>query len=86
MYTRAGHRGKAIEMSPSSHSQNAAAFPAQKHIRAMAPALRFSGSRYWRPSLTSHQIFSQVTMTSPKAASTIGLPESRADTLFWHQT
>lgn len=88
MYTRAGRRGKAIVMSPSSDIQNAAAFPAQEHEhkRAMAPALRFSGSRYWRPSLTSHQIFSQVTMTSPKAASTIGLPESRADTLFWHET
>ena len=47
----------------------------------MAPAFRRSGSRYCAPSLTSHHIFSHVTMTSPNAASTMGLPESRADTL-----
>ena len=50
-------------------------------VPTMAPAFRRSGSRYWAPSLTSHQIFSHVTITSPNAASTMGLPESRADTL-----
>jgi hypothetical protein len=47
----------------------------------MAPAFRRSGRRYCAPSFTSHQIFSHVTITSPNAASTMGLPESRADTL-----
>lgn len=47
----------------------------------MAPALRRSGRRWRSPSRASQASFSQVTITSPNAASTIGLPESRADTL-----
>ena len=47
----------------------------------MVPAERDSGRRYRSPSWHSHQIFSQVTITSPKAASTMGLPLSMADTL-----
>ncbi len=47
----------------------------------MAPEERCSGRRYFSPSLISHAIFSQVTITSPKAASTKGLPESMEATL-----
>ena len=47
----------------------------------MAPAERRSGRRWRSPSRASQASFSHVTMTSPNAASTIGLPESRADTL-----
>ena len=47
----------------------------------MAPALRRSGRRWRSPSRASQASFSQVTITSPNAASTMGLPESRADTL-----
>jgi hypothetical protein len=42
---------------------------------------RDSGRSQRSPSLMSHQIFSQVTITSPNAASTMGFPESRAETL-----
>lgn len=45
------------------------------------PALRFSGLSHFSPSLQSQWIFSQVTMTSPRMASSMALPESRADTL-----
>ena len=48
----------------------------------MMPGARFSGLSHLWPYLSSHQIFSQVTMTSPRAASTAVLPESRDDTLY----
>ena len=47
----------------------------------MTPAERASGCSQRSPSAHSQAIFSSVTMTSPKAASTIGLPESRALTV-----
>ena len=47
----------------------------------MAPEERRSGRRYFSPSLVSHAIFSHVTITSPNAASTKGLPESMEATL-----
>lgn len=50
----------------------------------MAPAERFSGLSQLSPSLRIQAIFSQVTITSPNAASTKGLPESRAATLQNH--
>ena len=47
----------------------------------MTPAERRSGRSQRSPSRASQASFSQVTITSPNAASTIGLPESRAATL-----
>ena len=50
-----------------------------RHTRA--PAERRSGRSQRWPCASSQASFSQVTMTSPKAASTSGLPESFAATL-----
>ena len=47
----------------------------------MRLAVRYSGLSQRSPSFKSQQIFSHVTVTSPNAASKIGLPESRVDTL-----
>ena len=47
----------------------------------MMPAARDSGRSQRSPCWISHHSFSQVTMTSPKAASRTVLPESRAATL-----
>ena len=49
--------------------------------RTMRPGERHSGRKCRAPLLMSHCAFSQVTISSPKAASTRGLPESRAATL-----
>lgn len=50
------------------------------------PGLRFSGSNQRWPSLHSQWIFSHVTITSPRMASSMALPESRADTLHIQHT
>ena len=47
----------------------------------MIPEDLRSGRRWRSPSRSSQAIFSQVTITSPKAASTTGFPESSAATL-----
>ena len=47
----------------------------------MRPEDRDSGASQASPSLISHHSFSHVVMTSPKAASTRALPESRQATL-----
>lgn len=47
----------------------------------MRLALLYSGFSQRSPSLSSQLIFSQVTVTSPKAASRMGLPESLEATL-----
>ena len=50
----------------------------------MTPEDLRSGRRWRSPSRSSQAIFSQVTITSPKAASTTGFPESSAATLAAH--
>ena len=45
-------------------------------MRTMMPGSRCSGRRAASPLRAIHVAFSHVTMSSPKAASTMGLPES----------
>lgn len=53
----------------------------EKRKSTMIPADLYSGFNHFCPFLSSHQIFSHVTMTSPRAASTAVLPDSLDETL-----